>query len=91
MTTAYERTKSVIETRKFLQMLASAEEITIQGLVQSVALCLLRHYPLDVDLEVSAAALPGVWATSEREGSGGTVVPKQTCPSFVTGQRNGSG
>ncbi|WP_429325828.1 hypothetical protein [Paraburkholderia sp. GAS348] len=43
-------------------MLASAEEITIDGLVQSVALGLLRHYPLDIDLDVSAAALPGIWA-----------------------------
>jgi hypothetical protein len=55
-------------------MLASAEEVTIQGLAQSVALGLLRHYPLDVDLEVSAAALSRVWAAPEREGSGGTVV-----------------
>ncbi|WP_308235589.1 BPSL0761 family protein [Burkholderia sp. SCN-KJ] len=47
MTTAHERTKAVIETRKFLQMLASADEVTISGLVQSVAVCLLRHYPLN--------------------------------------------
>jgi hypothetical protein len=60
MTTAYERTKSVLETRRFLQMLASADEVTIRGLVQSVAVCLLRHYPFDGDLEVSAAALPGL-------------------------------
>ncbi|RQX90804.1 BPSL0761 family protein [Burkholderia stagnalis] len=66
MTTAYERTKAVIETRKFLQVLASADEVTICGLVQSVAVCLLRHYPLDVDLEVSAAALPGVWGAPQR-------------------------
>ncbi|HIE1298122.1 MULTISPECIES: BPSL0761 family protein [Burkholderia] len=60
MTTAYERTKPVIETREFLQMLASADELTIHGLVQSVAVSLLRHYPLDIHLEVSAAALPNV-------------------------------
>ena len=65
MTTAYERTKAVIETRKFLLMLASADEVTIRGLVQSVAVCLLRHYPLDIDLEVSAAALPGIWGRPE--------------------------
>ncbi|WP_335645876.1 hypothetical protein [Burkholderia ubonensis] len=47
-------------------MLASADEVTICGLVQSVAVCLLRHYPLDVDLEVSAAALPGVWGAPQR-------------------------
>jgi hypothetical protein len=28
MTTAYERTKAVIETRKFLQMLSSADEVS---------------------------------------------------------------
>ncbi|WP_429251434.1 BPSL0761 family protein [Paraburkholderia sp. GAS333] len=62
MTNAYERTQSVVETRKFLQTLARADEVTIRGLVQSVAVCLLRHYPLDVDLEVSAAAMPELWA-----------------------------
>ncbi|MFM0557610.1 hypothetical protein P0D69_42735 [Paraburkholderia sediminicola] len=65
MTTPHERTKAVIDTRELLQMLASAEQITIDGLVQSVALSLLRHYPLDIDLDVSAAALPGVWAAPE--------------------------
>ncbi|WP_338326451.1 BPSL0761 family protein [Burkholderia multivorans] len=60
-TTAYERTKSVIETRTFLQMLASADDLASRRDVQSVAVRLLRHYPLNVDLDVSAAALPGVW------------------------------
>ena len=89
MTTAYERTKAVIETREFLQMLASADEVTIRGLVQSVAVCLLRHYPLDIDLEVSAATLPGVWAVPERQRSNRTAVAKQTCSPFVTGERDG--
>lgn len=62
MTTPYERTKAVVDTRELLEMLASADEITIGGLVQSVAMGLLRHYPLNIDLDVSAAALPGVWA-----------------------------
>lgn len=62
MTTPDERTKAVVETRDFLRMLAGADEVTIQGLVQSVATILLRHYPLDVDLTVSALALPGLWA-----------------------------
>ncbi|MDN7596705.1 hypothetical protein C6Q21_04745 [Burkholderia multivorans] len=70
MTTAYERTKSVIETREFLQMLASADDLASRSHVQSVAACLLRHYPLYIDLEVSAAALPGVWAAPERQQSG---------------------
>lgn len=67
MTTAYERTKSVIETREFLQMLASSGDLASRNHVQSVAVCLLRHYPLNIDLEVSAVALPGVWAAPERQ------------------------
>jgi hypothetical protein len=70
MTTPDERTKAVIDTRELLQMLACANEITIDGLVQSVALGLLRHYPLDIDLDVSAAALPGIWAAPKRKRSG---------------------
>jgi hypothetical protein len=62
MTTPYERTQAVLDTREYLQLLASANEITIDGLVQSVALGLLRHYPLDIDLDVSASASPGIWA-----------------------------
>ena len=62
MTTPAERTKAVVDTRDFLQMLSVAEEVTIRGLVQSVAIGLLRHYPLKVDLDASASALPGVWA-----------------------------
>lgn len=62
MTTPCERTKAVTDTRKLLQMLARADEITIGGLVQTVALGLLKHYPLDIDIEVSASALPGIWA-----------------------------
>jgi hypothetical protein len=62
MTTPDERTTAVMETRNFLKMLAATDEITIPGLVQSVANGLLRHYPLDGDLAVSALALPGIWA-----------------------------
>jgi hypothetical protein len=62
MTTSSERTKAVVETRELLEILARADEVTIQGLVQSVAVCLLRHYPMDVDLAISATALPGIWA-----------------------------
>ena len=62
MTMPDERTKAVVETRKFLQMLEGADEVSIPGLVQTVAAGLLRHYPLDVDLAVSASALPGIWA-----------------------------
>ena len=62
MTTAYERTKAVIETRELLKMLASSDNVASHGEIQAFAVRLLRHYPLDIDLEVSAGALPGVWA-----------------------------
>ncbi|CAM8798795.1 DUF2786 domain-containing protein [Burkholderia pseudomallei] len=69
MTTPHERTKAVIETRKFLQMLASTDDVASHGDVQSVAGRLLRHYPLDIDLEVSAAALPEIWAAPKAIGT----------------------
>ncbi|MBF4061176.1 hypothetical protein ISJ10_14040 [Burkholderia pseudomallei] len=62
MTTAHERTKSVIETREFLQLLASSDDDVTHARIRLVAARLLRHYPLDIDLKVSAAALPGIWA-----------------------------
>ncbi|MBR8142747.1 hypothetical protein NUV26_13560 [Burkholderia pseudomultivorans] len=65
MTTAYERTRAVVETRKFLQMLASVDGASNDARVQSVAARLLRHYPLDIDLELSAAALPGIWGAPQ--------------------------
>jgi hypothetical protein len=51
-----------MDARSFLRTLVAADEITIPGLVQTVAVGLLRHYPLDVDTEVSASVLPDVWA-----------------------------
>lgn len=72
MTTPEERTKAVVDTRDFLRTLATAQEITIQGLVQTVATHLLKHYPLDVDVVVSAAALPEIWAC-----------PKQNCDAIA--------
>ncbi|AJW99617.1 hypothetical protein QHI69_04735 [Burkholderia gladioli pv. gladioli] len=66
MTTAYERTKAVIETRKLLQLLGSSADTTTRNEIRDTALLLLRHYPLDVDLEISAAAMPGIWAAPPR-------------------------
>ncbi|MFP4896328.1 BPSL0761 family protein [Paraburkholderia sp. EG304] len=66
MTTAYERTKAVIEARKLLQLLGSPTNTTARDAIQDTALLLLRHYPLDIDLEISAAALPGIWAVPPR-------------------------
>jgi hypothetical protein len=62
VTTPEQRTRAVTSTRDFLQTLATAKEICIPGLVQSVALGLLRHYPLDADLAASASMLPSLWS-----------------------------
>jgi hypothetical protein len=62
MTTPIERTKAVLETRDFLELLSTAGKVDIPGLVQSVAKGLLRHYPLSNDLDISASVLPTVWA-----------------------------
>jgi hypothetical protein len=81
MTTPEERTKAVIGTRDFLRILATGAEITIPGLVQSVATCLLRHYPSNVDLAVSASAMPGIWGApwtvrpGEKQQSSAEVLP----------------
>jgi hypothetical protein len=77
MTTPDERTKAVVDTRDFLRTLATAQEITIQGLVQTVATHLLKHYPLDVDLVVSAAALPEIWACPKQNRDGMASKPEQ--------------
>jgi hypothetical protein len=66
MTTPDERTRAVLDTREFLQTLAVGGEITIPGLVRSVAIGLLRHYPLGIDISISATVAPGVWAEPVR-------------------------
>lgn len=86
MTTPHERTKAVVDTREFLLVLAFADEVTIRGLVQTMAMCLLKHYPLDVDLDVSAAALPGIWAVpANRQATSAAAREFQIC---VPGQRD---
>ncbi|WP_083803834.1 MULTISPECIES: BPSL0761 family protein [Paraburkholderia] len=80
MTTPLERTKAVTDTRELLRMLARADEITIGGLVQTVALGLLRHYPLDIDLDVSAAASPEIWAAPKRRRSCSTSAIERRTP-----------
>ncbi|MGF6654935.1 hypothetical protein OKW34_005525 [Paraburkholderia youngii] len=84
MTTPAERTKAVVDTRDFLQLLSNAEEVTIRGLVQSVAIGLLRHYPLNVDLAVSASALPEVWAQPTAERPGERTACARVVPLFAT-------
>ncbi len=62
MTTPCERTNAVVKTRAFLQSLVARNDGAAHRNIHEVAEHLLRHYPLDVDLDVSAAALPNLWA-----------------------------
>ena len=62
MTMPYERTKAVIKTRELLQLLARSDASAVPSAIHNLAHQLLRHFPLDVDIDVSAAALPSVWA-----------------------------
>ena len=66
MTMPYERTKVVIETRELLRLLARSDGSPVPSTIHDLARQLLRHFPLDVDIDVSAAALPGVWAPVRR-------------------------
>jgi hypothetical protein len=61
MTTPFERTQALVRTRDLLEELAAGEEIAPDTLRRRAA-ALLRHYPAPVDLDLSAAALPGIWA-----------------------------
>jgi hypothetical protein len=67
MTKPEERTRAVTETRLFLETLHGSQDEIMWGLVRSVALQLLRHYPLDLDLAASAEALPEIWAAPPSE------------------------
>jgi hypothetical protein len=84
MTTPAERTKAVLDTRDFLSLLAASPEVTIRGLVQSVAIGLLRHYPLNVDLDRSASVLPGVWAQPTVERTDELTACARVVPLFAT-------
>ena len=63
MTTPFERTRAVVETRIFLEQLSSGRlpSTSLKDL-QGVADALLRHYPDETNLRLSAQVLPFLWA-----------------------------
>jgi hypothetical protein len=61
MTTPYERTQAVRRTQELLKELAADAPVDADTLRRRAA-ALLKHYPGPVDLDLSAAALPGIWA-----------------------------
>jgi hypothetical protein len=68
MTTPDERTRAVLDTRVFLQTLAGADDITVAGLLRTVAVGLLRHYPLEIDISESSSAMPSIWGEPKWRG-----------------------
>jgi len=74
MTTPQERTRAVIGARDLLVTLAHGRGPYCADLVRTLAYVLLRHYPLDVDLDVSAIAVPTVWSSC------GVAEPRQHIP-----------
>ena len=74
MTMPYERTKVVIETRELLRLLARSDA-NVSRTIHGVARHLLRHFPLRLDIDVSATALPGVLV--ERGTISGKIFPSQ--------------
>jgi len=72
MTTAHERTRSVIQTRQFLKALSSGLPAAgVPADVRREALRLLTHFPEDIHLDHAAIAWPQMWApvSPPREGA----------------------
>jgi len=59
MTSAYERTRAVVQTREFLRELQCMTEVPQS--VRDQAGLLLRHYPGNKDLEAAHLGVPDVW------------------------------
>lgn len=61
MTVPYERTQAVLRTRDLLEELSAGEQIDTDTLRRRAS-SLLKHFPEPIDIQVSAAYLPTVWA-----------------------------
>lgn len=59
MTMPEERTRSVIQTREFLSWLQDRADIPMD--IRNEAHRLLRHYPSNENLNVSAQVIPSLW------------------------------
>lgn len=63
MTTPHERTRSVIQTRLFLEALCATDHAAdVSEEVRREALRLLRHYPDEVHVDHAAIAWPEMWS-----------------------------
>jgi hypothetical protein len=64
MTIPYERTRAVLQTRELLEKLATGAPIDPDSLRRQ-AQALLRHFPEPFHIDLSAAAVPTIWAASD--------------------------
>lgn len=63
MTTPSERTRAVLQTRKFLHWVLNSEEV-IPEVFRSEARALLRHYPSSIDVQLAHLACLMWWGAS---------------------------
>ena len=63
MTMPDERTRAVLETRRFLEKLAAGQmSRESPQRLRNYAMSLLRHYPSDADMHLTSSALPAWWS-----------------------------
>lgn len=67
MTMPYERTRSVVQAREFLEKLRRSADVPES--VRNEAHRLLRHYPSDDDLDLTASSFPSWWAKPGEDGT----------------------
>lgn len=71
MTTAKQRTLSVVQAGRFLEQLCSSEQTPgVPAEVRLEARELLRHFPTAPDLERAAVAWPDTWETEAAKRAG---------------------
>lgn len=64
MTIPIERTKSVVHTRELLESIV--RDTSLPATLREHANWCLRHFPLDVHLELSAQEAPSLWASPSK-------------------------
>ena len=71
MTIPTERTRSVLQTKDFLERLLGTDKAEVPESIRVEARRLLRHYPSASDLRLAAEACPDWWGLPESGSQGG--------------------
>lgn len=68
MTLPNERTRAIVNTRNFLYDLADPKKTPrVPKAVRQEALRVLKHYPWNLHLDITAAVMPDIWGKTEIE------------------------